>query len=954
MTTLRQIAAALVAIAFATMAPAQVPAPAWTTIVDTATAQSIQLHSGEKMDVEIGGSVRSLVVVDPTPVAAEVVQGVGIRLTGLALGESLVILMTDRGRVTYHVEVVGRPSRQIIVRSIDEIALAHDPISGSTTISYSPALTGTHASFRQRFDYKQQLGPQRTFRVSGELLRYFNQVATVTSEVASPIFGFNRLAVGITSAIGTLDMLDSTLQVSPLSVAGYTMRGLHAVAAPGTRFDGLDVFAGVARPDFGSIGEGEGWIFGAIGPVLRTEDLRLRFGAIAISPSIRNPEDLRFGGTIVQMDALFTPSKDTRFYGELEYSNHGISGAAQLNLHRATFDATASFSRLDDDSPLISIGAQGAGQTLVSGAFFWHPEGPFRAFANYTRTVQTAVLSSRPAPGVPLDAEVETTPLANETLSITAFVDLPSRSQLSARMINQRLDVLGNSGMTPFRLNARTFGVAYSARFAERWTNRLDVAFTSSREAGGAESKRGLDIREDLRRSWKTGSATAYFRYLNDSESLVGVIIRNPSILPTELRAEYELDPARFFAANGDLLRGLFPGVALPYRSRTEVGFRFQNTFSRFSLSGETSYRRSGSALGDEGGLSQSIGAQFRLDAANDFQVSASHTFAGGTSPSVSSLTVSFTHRFGSSAGEGFQIGDLFGMNRGHVRGRVYMDVNVNGQDDAGEPGLANVDVAIDGGRTVKTGRDGSFEFAVKDRRLHTIALVPDALGETLRATNESEQEFSVAARGTAEVAFGVTNYGSIGGRVYNDLALSGPSGAPLNNPGVTGVRLVLRREANEKPVDERSTDSSGGYVFSDLPPGAYTVEYDVATLPLDFRVGEHSKWATTVAPLKVVYVDIPVAAERAIAGTVFRDRNGNGKFDEGVDEPVSGARITAGAYEAISGANGRYLLRHLPALSMSLSVLVASTKESAVATIILGAAPMFRRGLDFSVVATP
>jgi hypothetical protein len=508
--------------------------------------------------------------------------------------------------------------------------------------------------------------------------------------------------------------------------------------------------------------------------------------------------------------------------------------------------------------------------------------------------------------------------------------------------------------MTPFRLNTRTFGVAYSARFAERWSNRLDVAFTSSQEASEAESKRGLDIREDLRRSWKTGSATAYFRYLNDSESLVGVIIRNPSILPTELRAEYELDPARFFAANADLLRGLFPGVALPYQSRTQVGFRFQNTFSRFSLSGETSYRRSGSALGDGGGLSQSVGAQFRLDAANDFQVTASHTFAGGTSPSVSSLTVSFTHRFGSSAVDGFQIGDLFGRNRGHVRGRVYMDVNVNGQDDAGEPGLANVDVAIDEGRTVKTGRDGSFEFAVKDRKFHTVALVPDALGDVLRATTESEQQFSVAARATAEVAFGVTNYGAISGRVYNDLALIGPSGVPLNNPGVTGVLVSIRRSANSEAVDERSTDSSGGYVFSNLPPGAYTVEYDAATLPLDFRVGEHSEWSTTVVPLKVVYVDIPVAAERAIAGTVFRDRNGNGKYDEGVDEPVPGARISAGAYVATSGANGRYLIRHLPAISMSLSVLVASTNESALATIILGAAPMFRRGFDFPVTATP
>lgn len=946
----RMIAIALASILVSAVASAQVPAPAWTASSDASAAQSIRLFVGEKKDMSLTGTVRSLVVVDPAPVAAEVVSGVGLRLTGLALGETLVIAMTPRGRVTFVVEVVGRPAKPVEIRTVDEIALLENPTSGSITTSYSPALTGTHASIRQRVEFKHELSPDRTLRVSGEMVKFFNRASVGPSGVASPSFGFNRLSVGMTSSLGTINVLDSTLNISPMSLAGYTMRGLHLVAAPATRFDGLDLFAGVARPDFGSIGEGEGWIIGGMMPIVRTDDWRVRSGAISISPSDRNATDRQIGGPILQMDALFSPSKDTRFFAELAYSNGGISGGAEFTLHRSAFDTSAAFSRLASNSPLISIGAQGAGKTLVSGTFSWHPEGPFRAFASYTRTVQTAVLTSRPSTDAAPAVVVPTAPLANETLQVTATVDLPSRSQLSARFTNQRIDVLGGAGTTPFRLDTRAYGLAYSARLGERWTNRLDVSFTSSSEGGGSEVKKGFDIREDLRRSWKGGSASGFFRYLSNSESLVGVILRNPSILPVELRPEFALDPARFLAANDELLRSLFPGVALPYSSRTEFGFRFQNTFSRWNISSETAYRKSGSLLGEEGGLTQSVGASYRLDSANSFQINASHTFGGGTAPSVSSLTVSYTHRFGASAGDGFQFGDLFGLDRGRVRGRVFLDLNVNGIDDEGEPGVAEIGVSVDGGLVRLTDGEGRFEFTIRDRSLHTVALAPDVLGVVLRASTDSEQKFSVAARATAEVNFGVTNYGSLGGRVYNDLTLAGASGVPLNNPGLQGVRVLLRQGSGRDSLGERITDSSGGYVFSNLSPGTYSVEYDVGTLPLDFRVGTESAWPMVVVPLRAAYVDIPVAAERAIAGTVYRDRNGNRKFDEGIDEPVSGARVRAGAYEATSGANGRYLLRHLPAAALALQVALPSGVEVGLATITLGKEPSVRRGVDFPV----
>lgn len=279
------------------------------------------------------------------------------------------------------------------------------------------------------------------------------------------------------------------------------------------------------------------------------------------------------------------------------------------------------------------------------------------------------------------------------------------------------------------------------------------------------------------------------------------------------------------------------------------------------------------------------------------------------------------------------------------------MDLNLDGADDPSEPGVATVEVALDGGRTATTDGDGRFEFAVTDRGLHTVALVLGALGARLAATSATEQRLSVAARATAEVSFGVTNFGSVAGRVYNDLALAGASGTPLNNPGLVGVRVRLDRSGPAgETVGERMTDASGSYVFSNLPPGSYSVAFDPATVPLDFRAPEQTSWTPTVAALQSVFVDVPVAAERAIAGIVFRDRNANGKFDEGVDEPVAGARVAAGASKAVSGANGRFLLRHLPAGAVTLRTLVPSSGEAATVTVTLGSDPVVRRGLEVPV----
>lgn len=93
--------------------------------------------------------------------------------------------------------------------------------------------------------------------------------------------------------------------------------------------------------------------------------------------------------------------------------------------------------------------------------------------------------------------------------------------------------------------------------------------------------------------------------------------------------------------------------------------------------------------------------------------------------------------------------------------------------------------------------------------------------------------------------------------------------------------------------ADSRS--ASGMYQFNDLAPGSYLIELDSESIPPDFLLPKKTSWTVTVESLRGSYLDIALAAQRAVSGTVFTDRDGDGKFDSKVDEPLAGARVVAG-----------------------------------------------------------
>lgn len=444
-----------------------------------------------------------------------------------------------------------------------------------------------------------------------------------------------------------------------------------------------------------------------------------------------------------------------------------------------------------------------------------------------------------------------------------------------------------------------------------------------------------------------------FINYRSNTPSLTGLILRNPLLLPAELRPAFTADPARFLLTNRDALPELLSGVGLPATRSTEAGLRLQAAFSRLNLAGEVRYSTGEILARNERNILATFSADLKLDAANSIQVSGARAFSFSGTESRTALTVSYVHRFGSASGGGFQFSKLLGLSHGRVQGRVFFDLNGNGQDDPGEPGATGMKVQIDGNHTRTTDERGNFNFSALEPGAHTVALASEDLGVKLRASNSTSHQLFLSERETINVSFGLTNSGFAQGRIFNDLFLAGEMSAG-DAPGVEGVRIILRPvstgSANAvRPLSE-TVNASGAYEFRNLPPGNYILEIDPASIPADFRLPGQMAFNIIINPLQGSFLDVPFIAQRAVSGIVFIDRDENGQFDSNRDEVVKGARVVAGRAEAWTNQQGSYILRNLPAGKLEICAYLPTGSKGETTFIELNTNPTFRKNLNLAI----
>ena len=248
-------------------------------------------------------------------------------------------------------------------------------------------------------------------------------------------------------------------------------------------------------------------------------------------------------------------------------------------------------------------------------------------------------------------------------------------------------------------------------------------------------------------------------------------------------------------------------------------------------------------------------------------------------------------------------------LSSSSVEGAVFVDLNGNGQRDPGEPGLPNVRVQLDGGRSVMTDAEGRYEFTGLKEGTYDIAVDRSNLPPTLRLASASPVTVRMP-KGARQVSFAFAGTGAIQGVVFNDLVLSGRFSG--NEPGIA-AEVVL-----EGPGTRRTLGVNGAFALGGLAPGRYHLRVDPLSLP-PAHVIARPDVELEIAAGDVKTAQFPVVALRALQVFTCRGRHAGPCEDD--DVPAAGVRVTIGGIAVTTDARGRALVRQLPAGQLPVTV---------------------------------
>jgi len=197
-----------------------------------------------------------------------------------------------------------------------------------------------------------------------------------------------------------------------------------------------------------------------------------------------------------------------------------------------------------------------------------------------------------------------------------------------------------------------------------------------------------------------------------------------------------------------------------------------------------------------------------------------------------------------------------FGFNSpcaGTIGDFVWQDLNRDGIQDSGEPGIQGVVLTLGDGEgselaMTTTAGDGSYEFAGLCAGTYSLAFDSATLPAEFiaSATNQGGNEAfdsnpspatvvlagDESADPTIDFGFNSPCTGTIGDRVWQDVDRDGIQDA--GEPGIQGVELTLK-DVDGNIAAMATTDGGGAYEFSGLCLGTYTIELEPTTLPKGF-----------------------------------------------------------------------------------------------------------------------
>ena len=188
----------------------------------------------------------------------------------------------------------------------------------------------------------------------------------------------------------------------------------------------------------------------------------------------------------------------------------------------------------------------------------------------------------------------------------------------------------------------------------------------------------------------------------------------------------------------------------------------------------------------------------------------------------------------------------------GAFYGRVYQDINLNGQFDPGlDKPQANVKIRVDGNRYVVSDEGGRYRVDNVRTGEHAVNLDLLTVRADLTLLDGAQQAASLLPGRDSIVDFRLVRTGRITGLVWldaNDNKRLDEGEQPL-----AGVRVVTGSSR------DTLTDDNGVFVIGDLPPGEHVVLIDEKTLPEKTVSASGTLTAKVVAGSETANVNFPV-----------------------------------------------------------------------------------------------
>jgi hypothetical protein len=198
--------------------------------------------------------------------------------------------------------------------------------------------------------------------------------------------------------------------------------------------------------------------------------------------------------------------------------------------------------------------------------------------------------------------------------------------------------------------------------------------------------------------------------------------------------------------------------------------------------------------------------------------------------------------------------------------GNVFNDLNGNGMQNAGEPGLANWTIQLlDSAGTVvandATDASGSYSFSNIGPGTYTVKeMQQSGWSQTAPASPGTYTVVATSGQDVSGLLFGDFKLAMFSGNVFNDLNGNGVQNA--GEPGLPTWTVELLNPSGHV-VASTVTNKNGLYSFKAIYPGTFTV-------------AEIEKWGWHQTTLPTVYA-VQANSGASVSGLTFGDQVGAG-----------------------------------------------------------------------------